>query len=710
MGKKIKKNNQSINKKSLNKQILNTFAYNPKRSLNYKQVSKLLEIHDKQERKLIGTLLEEMKEENSLIEVHPGKYKIKSRAGHVVGKVKITRKGFATILTTDIDEEVLVTWKNLSTALHGDLVKVKLYAKRKGFSYEGEVVEILERRKDSFVGIIEKGDNFAFLIPDGKFIPFDIFISPKNLKGADNGDKAIVEIVKWPSRNRSPEGKVIEVLGEPGDNDVEMNAIMAEYDLPYKFPDKIAEAADDIPDKITAAEIKNREDFRKVPTFTIDPDDAKDFDDALSLKKTKDGLWEVGVHIADVTHYVKENTIVNDEAETRATSVYLVDRVVPMLPERLSNELCSLRPNEDKLCYAIILIMDDNAEVKDYHITRTIINSDQRFTYDDAQAIIEGGKGPLSEEIMKLHNMAEKLRAKRYKNGAFNFERDEIKFQLDENKKPIGVYFKTMREANWLVEEFMLLANRKVAEFIGKEQKKQLTFVYRVHDEPHPDKIISFSSFIKKFGYSISGKSSKNLSASMNKLLKNIRNKPEQHVIENLAIRTMAKAEYSTQNIGHYGLAFEHYTHFTSPIRRFPDMMVHRLLTRYLDNKPSADKNKYESLCEHSSEMEQKAVSAERSSVKFKQAEYLNERIGNTYAGIISGVKEWGIFVEIKENGCEGLVPVRSLKDDFYIYDDENYRLVGKYEGKTFVLGDDVKVKIVKVDVQKKQVDMALAE
>lgn len=711
MGNKKKKKGYGLNKEAVKKQIIDVFNYNPKRSLNYKQVSKLLEIYDKPTRKIIMVILEEMAKEKSLVEIHPGKYRLKMQTGHITGKVKITRKGFATIITTDVEKEVIVTWKNLKTALQGDRVKVRLFAKRKDFSYEGEVTEILERRKEHFVGIVETGNNFAFLIPDGKFIPFDIFIPPNRLNGANDGDKAIVKITRWPTRGRSPEGKVTEVLGAPGGNEVEIHAIMAEYDLSAKFPERTEKEANAIVDKIPEAEIKKREDFRKIPTFTIDPEDAKDFDDALSLRKTKDGLWEVGVHIADVTHYVKENTDLDKEAEDRATSVYLVDRVVPMLPERLSNVLCSLRPGEDKLCYAIIMKMNDKAEVKDYHITRTIINSDQRFTYDDAQAIIESGKGKLSKEILQLHKFAEILRDKRYKHGAFNFERDEIKFRLDEDKKPTGVYFKTMKEANWLIEEFMLLANRKVAEFIGKEQNKSLVFVYRIHDEPQPDKISSFRNFIKNFGYDIStGSGQEKLSASMNHLLKDVKGKPEQHVIENLAIRSMAKAEYSTQNIGHYGLSFDYYTHFTSPIRRYPDMMVHRLLTRYLDNKPSADFQEYEALCEHSSEMEQKAVSAERASVKYKQAEFLKERVGNIYEAIISGVKEWGLFAEIKENGCEGLIPVRKLDDDFYFYDEDNHQLTGKYKGRNFMLGDDVKVKIEKVNVQKKQVDMTLVE
>lgn len=699
---------QNIDKQQLKQKIMAIFSQQKGRLLNYKQVSSLLLSYDKQERKLIASLLNELMQEKKLEEVHRGRYRMKPKTGQITGQVKMSRRGFASIISSDVDEEVLVSWKNLKNALHGDIVKVNLYGKRNSEFYEGEVVEIIERRKMKFVGVIEAGQGFAFLIPDGKFIPFDIFIPPHQLNGAKNGEKAIVSITRWPDHSKSPEGKVLEVLGKPGDNDVEMHAIMVEYDLPYQFPESVLKDAEQIPAEISEEEIASRRDFRNITTFTIDPDDAKDFDDALSYRKLDNGLFEIGVHIADVTHYVNEKSVLNDEAEKRATSVYLVDRVVPMLPERLSNFICSLRPNEDKLCYSVVFQMTENAEVKDYWIGRTIINSDRRFTYDDAQHLIEKQEGELAKEIGDLHELATKLRDNRFVRGAFNFERDEIKFKLDEDGKPTGVYTKTMKEANWLIEEFMLLANRKVAEFIGKAQKKHLTFVYRIHDEPNIDRIHGFQSFIKRFGYKIDAGNTQKLSSSMNAILKKVQGKPEQHVVEDLAIRSMAKAEYSTTNIGHYGLAFDYYTHFTSPIRRFPDMMVHRLLTRYLDGGDSARMDKYELLCKHSSDMEQLATKAERSSIKYKQAEFLQDKLGTEFDGVISGVQKFGLFVEIKENACEGLVPMRSLTDDFYVFDEDNYQLYGKHSGKRYRLGDDLRVRIINVDLQRKIVDMEI--
>ncbi len=699
---------QNIDKQQLKQKIMAIFSQQKGRLLNYKQVSSQLLSYDKQERKLIASLLNELMQEKKLEEVHRGRYRMKPRTGQITGQVKMSRRGFASIISSDVDEEVLVNWKNLKNALHGDIVKVNLYGKRNSEFYEGEVVEIIERRKMKFVGVIEAAQGYAFLIPDGKFIPFDIFIPPQQLNGAKNGEKAIVSITRWPDHSKSPEGKVLEVLGKPGDNDVEMHAIMVEYDLPYQFPESVMKDAEQIPAEISEKEIASRRDFRNVTTFTIDPDDAKDFDDALSYRKLDNGLFEIGVHIADVTHYVNEKSVLNDEAEKRATSVYLVDRVVPMLPERLSNFICSLRPNEDKLCYSVVFQMTENAEVKDYWIGRTIINSDRRFTYDDAQKLIESHEGELSKEIGDLHELATKLRDNRFVRGAFNFERDEIKFKLDEDGKPTGVYTKTMKEANWLIEEFMLLANRKVSEFIGKAQKKYLTFVYRIHDEPNIDRIHGFQSFIKRFGYKIDAGNTQKLSSSMNTILKKVQGKPEQHVVEDLAIRSMAKAEYSTTNIGHYGLAFDFYTHFTSPIRRFPDMMVHRLLTRYLNGGDSARMDKYELLCKHSSDMEQLATKAERSSIKYKQAEFLQDKLGTEFDGVISGVQKFGLFVEIKENACEGLVPMRSLTDDFYVFDEDNYQLYGKHSGKRYRLGDDLRIRIINVDLQRKIVDMEI--
>jgi ribonuclease R len=698
----------NVNKQSLKNQIIQFFSKQGGRLLNYKQVAAHLEFYDNNERKIIASLLAELKQEKQLEEVHKGRYRLMQKTGLITGQVKMSRRGFAQILSDDVDNEVLVNWKHLKNALHGDIVRVKLYARHKSNFYEGEVMEIVERRKQKFVGLIEAGKGYAFLVPDGKFIPFDIFIPPAQLNGAKNGDKAVVTITRWPEHSKSPEGKVLDVLGLPGDNNVEMNAIMVEYDLPYLFPDEVEKEADNIPVEIPSEEIQRRRDFREILTFTIDPADAKDFDDAISIQKLSKDLWEIGVHIADVSYYVQENSILNQEAENRATSVYLVDRVVPMLPEKLSNFVCSLRPNEDKLCYSIVFKMDNDAQVLDYWIGRTIINSNHRFSYDDAQDLIETQKGEFSADMCQLHHLATKLRDARFLRGAFNFERDEIKFHMDENGKPTGVYVKSMKEANWLIEEFMLLANRKVAEFIGKEQKKHLTFVYRIHDEPNNDKVAGFQKFIQRFGYKIETGNTKRLSGSMNQLLKNVKGKPEQHVLEELAIRTMAKAEYSTTNIGHYGLAFDYYTHFTSPIRRFPDVMVHRLLTSYLNGEKSAKVDKYEMLCKHSSDMELLATKAERASIKYKQAEFLQDQIGVEFDGVISGVQKFGLFVEIKENACEGLIPMRSLQDDFYVFDEDNFQIIGKHSGRKFMLGDDIRVKIVNVDLQRKEVDMEL--
>jgi ribonuclease R len=570
---------------------------------------------------------------------------------------------------------------------------------------EGEILEILERAKSVFVGTIQISRNFAFLIPTGK-VGFDIFIPIDKLKGAKNGQKAVAEITEWPVNARSPIGEIKDVLGDAGNNDTEMHAILAEFELPYKFPENVDRMAEKIPLEIPEEEIKKRRDVRGITTFTIDPADAKDFDDALSLQKLKNGNWEVGVHIADVTHYVTSNSIIEDEAQSRATSVYLVDRVVPMLPERLSNGVCSLRPNEDKLCFSAIFELTDDAELVKEWFGKTVIYSNRRFTYEEAQQIIETCEGDFSSEMLNLNQLANKLREKRFKNGSIAFERVEIKFEIDEKGKPISVYFKEAKDSNKLIEEFMLLANKRVAEFVGKtgENKTPKTFVYRIHDKPDPDKLSNFNTFIQRFGYGIQLTTSRAISSSLNNLLNNIKGKKEQNLVETLAIRTMAKAAYSTRNIGHYGLSFEYYSHFTSPIRRYPDMMVHRLLEKYLAGGRSANEQKYEDLSKHSSDMETRAANAERASTKYKQVEFMQDHIGKIYPGVISGVTDFGVFVEL-ENKIEGMIPIRELDDDFYIFDEKNYMLAGRHSHKTYQLGDEITVKIWRTNLEKKQLD-----
>lgn len=699
---------ETFNKPKLKNALLNVFYDNPERTYNYKQIAELLKIKDQEIIKLVFVVLEELVENDSLQSVQRGKYKLKSRSGTVCGIVEIQPQGFAYIVSEELEKPVLVSGRNLNHAMDGDKVKVALYAIRKKQQPEGEVVEIVERAKSTFVGTISKSRNFAFFIPSGKSA-FDLFIPNEKLNGAKDGQKAIARITEWPARAKNPFGEIIEVLGDVGDNNAEMHAILAEFDLPLRFPDNVLKAAEKIPDAISEEEIAKRRDMRGVPTITIDPHDAKDFDDALSVQKLDNGLWEIGVHIADVSHYVKPGTILDEEAYDRATSVYLVDRVVPMLPEKLSNGVCSLRPNEDKLCFSAIFQLTDDAEIQKQWFGRTVINSDKRFAYEEAQAIIETGEGELKDEVLTLQRLAVKLREARFKRGSLGFERIEVKFNLDENGKPLSVYFKEAKESNQLVEEFMLLANKRVAEFIGKtdDKKTARTFVYRIHDKPDPDKLMNFNHFIHKFGYGLLLGTPGQVSKSMNQLMVNVKGKNEQNVIENLAIRTMAKAVYSTRNIGHYGLSFEYYTHFTSPIRRYPDVMVHRLLERYLDGGKTVNAQKWEDMCKHSSNMENKAANAERSSIKYKQVEFMQDKIGQEFSGVISGVTDWGIYVEL-ENKCEGMVSVNTLDDDFYIFDEKNYCLVGRHSHRKFQLGDEVKVEIIRANLEKKQLDFRL--
>ncbi len=697
----------SYNRKSLISKIFHIFNEEPGRSLNYRQVASLLLIKDNETKRLINTCLVEMAQNGDLTEIHRGKFKLKTQGAYITGRVDLTTRGSAYIISDEIERDVFVAAKNLNHAMHHDLVKVYVYALKKRNHVEGEVVEILKRHREVFVGIVETSAHFAFLVPERNQLPFDIFIPLDKLNKATKGQKAIAKILEWPEKQKNPIGEIIEVLGNPGENDVEMHAILAEFGLPYHFPDRVLLAADKIPDAISEEEISKRRDFRQVTTFTIDPFDAKDFDDALSFQKLANGNFEVGVHIADVTHYVRPNSALEKEAFQRATSIYLVDRVVPMLPERLSNVICSLRPNEDKLVFSAVFELDGKANVVHEWFGKAIINSDRRFTYEEAQEVIETGKGDLNEEIMSIHELAVKLRKKRFQNGSIAFERDEVKFELDDKSKPVGVYLKENKESNQLIEEFMLLANKKVAEHIGKPDGKKTvkTFVYRIHDEPNKEKLGAFAYFIKRFGYQVQTKSRKKIADSMNQLLVDVKGKNEQTVVETLAIRTMAKAEYSTKNIGHYGLTFDYYSHFTSPIRRYPDMMAHRMLEHYLNGGKSYDQEKYEEMCKHSSDMEQLAVNAERASVKYKQVEFMQDNVGKEFPGVISGVTQWGIYVELIDSKCEGMVSVRSLTDDFYEYDDAEFALIGERTKKRYTMGDEVNIRVISANLARKQLD-----
>lgn len=706
--KKKAKKLATYDKKNLKKVMLSLMYEEPAKIFNYKQLSSTLGIKDHDSRKLVMVALEELSE-NGYIESHGhGKYRLKVRGGYVVGTLEIQSKGYAYVKSDEVDTPVYIASRNMMHALTGDKVRVNLFARRKGHDLEGEIIEVIERAKKQFVGVVERTKSYAFLIPSGKST-FDIFIPAEALNGAENGQKAIAEITEWPANAKNPVGKILEVLGDRGHNDTEMHAILAEYDLPWKFPSKVEKAAERIPEGISQEEIKKRRDFRDVTTLTIDPADAKDFDDALSIRKLEHGNWEVGVHIADVTHYVRPGTLLEEEAYSRATSVYLVDRVVPMLPEKLSNGVCSLRPNEDKLCFSAVFEMNDQGDVLKEWIGKTVINSDRRFSYEEAQEIIETGQGDLSQEVLQLNSLAEKLREKRFADGSIAFDRVELKFEIDEKGKPLSVYFKESKEANKLIEEFMLLANKRVAEFVNKGRASSKTFVYRIHDRPDPEKLENFNNFIHKFGLGIQMVTPRAIASSMNNLLENVKGRKEQNIVEMLAIRAMAKAAYSTRNIGHYGLAFDYYTHFTSPIRRYPDMMVHRLLEKYLDGGRSADNVKYEEMCRHSSDMETRAANAERSSVKYKQVEFMQDHIGEVFAGVISGVTDFGLFVEL-QNKIEGMIPISEIGDDFYIFNEDNYSIRGRHTNRTFQLGDEIKIKIWRTNLERKQLDFLLAD
>lgn len=684
-----------------------------KEALNYKQVSAKLNITDSDAKETILDILKQQAKKGIFAEPERGKFRLKDLKTFIIGKVDMTADGAAFIVPDDeFEKDVFVSSRKLHNALHGDKVKVYIYAKKSGRKNEGEVVEIIQRAKTDFIGVIKISDRFAFVNVDDKKMLHDIFVPLSDLNGAKNGQKVQVSITDWPEGAKNPIGKISTILGEQGENNTEMNAILAQYGFPLSFPPEVEKEANAIPEQVSAAEIEGRRDFRDTVTFTIDPADAKDFDDAISFKKLDNGNYEIGVHIADVSHYVRPNSALDKEAYGRATSVYLVDRVIPMLPERLSNGVCSLRPNEDKLCFAAVFELDEKANIITQWFGRTVIHSNRRFSYEEAQEVIETKEGDHAEEILKLNELAYILREKKFKEGAISFESTEVKFKLDEHGKPIGVYVKERKDAHKLIEDYMLLANRKVAEFIAKKGKgkQKYTFIYRSHDSPNLETLNTFALFAARFGYKINTKSDKEIAKSLNYLMEDVEGKKEQNVLTQLAIRSMAKAVYTTKKTSHYGLAFDHYTHFTSPIRRYPDVMVHRLLAAYLNGEKSANEEEYEIAASHSSAMEKRAADAERASIKYKQAEYLEDNIGNTYTGIISGVTEWGMYIELMANKCEGMIRLRDLTDDFYVLDEKNYCIVGQRKKKTYQLGDEVQVKVKKVDLSKRQIDFSLIQ
>ncbi|WP_207532991.1 ribonuclease R [Desertivirga arenae] len=693
--------------------ISDIFEKNGNKALNYKQVAAKLSLQDAESRDIIKEVLKDETKNGLFKEVEMGKFQLKELKTFLTGVVSMTSDGSAFIIPEDeFEKDIYIAPRKVKTALNGDRVKIYVFAKNKGKRKEGEVVEILERAKMEFTGLVKVSENFAFFIPDDKKMLRDIFIPLEQLNGAKHGEKAIAKITDWPEEAKNPIGTITRVLGVQGENNTEMNAILAEYGFPLQFPDEVEDEANQIPDEITEEEIAKRKDFRQVLTFTIDPVDAKDFDDAISFQYLDNGNYEVGVHIADVSHYVLPDSPLDKEAFDRGTSVYLVDRVIPMLPERLSNGVCSLRPKEDKLCFSAVFELDKEANIITEWFGRTIIHSDRRFSYEEAQEVIEGNSKEYAEEILILNDLAYKMRDRKFKHGAISFETSEVKFKLDENGKPLGVYVKERKDAHKLIEDFMLLANRKVAEFIAKKGKgkNKLTYVYRTHDAPNEQTLLSFAAFASKFGYKINTKSDKEIARSLNHLMEDVEGKKEQNVLTSLAIRSMAKAIYTTKKTSHYGLAFDFYTHFTSPIRRYPDVMAHRLLQHYLDGGQNVNAEHYEKLCLHASQMEKKAADAERASVKYKQAEYLEENIGREYDGIISGVTEWGMYVEIIENKCEGMIRLRDISDDFYVLDEKNYCIIGQRKKKKYQLGDEVKIMVRKVDLAKRQIDFTLIQ
>ena len=668
--------------------MMKVFRLNPKKTFNYRQISKEIGIKDDGVKQLVIAILHELHEQERLVLIDRGKYRYKKTTIAIEGIVDVTTKGHAYVSVEGMEQDIFVRNKYLQNAVSGDRVSLAMFSTFKKRKPEGEIVEIIERNKTQFVGVVEFSEKAVFVLMNSPRIHFDVFLPNHERKKVKDGQQIVVQIVDWGNKKINPTGKVVKVLGYPGEHAVEIHSILAEYELPHQFDKVVEHAAKSISTEITKEEIANRKDFRNVCTFTIDPYDAKDFDDALSVQKLKNGNWEIGVHIADVSHYIQKDDIIDVEAQERATSVYLVDRVVPMLPEVLSNNLCSLRPNEEKLCFSAVFELNEKSEIKKEWFGRTVILSDYRFTYEDAQKVIEDEKGKLAAELVLLNSLAEQMRLKRMQAGAISFEKLETKFRLDKRGNPLEIYFKESKAAHKLIEEFMLLANLKVAEFIGKQN---LPFVFRVHDEPDPDKLQTFSEFLKKLGYGLQTSNRKKIATSMNQVLADVYGKEEANMIETLAIRTMAKASYTTENIGHYGLAFTHYSHFTSPIRRYPDIIVHRLLQHYLNKGKAADKETIEKLCKHASQQEIKATKAERDSIKYMQAKYMSEKVGMTFEGIISGVTDFGMFVEVTNTGCEGLIKMCDIPGDYFFFDEENYCLKGTNTAHIYQLGNSLR-------------------
>lgn len=714
MNKKSKgKERKRLTKSEMIKRIEKFFNERPSNIYNYKQVSRGIDAKTEPEKCEVARILQQMCSDKFLCEPDPGRYRRNPKKDLREGTFQRKGHGGHFIIPEGGGEPIAVKEEDSLHALTGDKVEYVLLTKRRRHDLEGRVSGIKERAEHTFVGVLEVKKHYAFLVTNNRVLDCDIYIPLDKLHGALDGDKVVARITSWEPWENNPVGEVVDKLGTPGENNTEMHAILAEFGLPYRYPQKVEEAADKISDELPADEIARREDFRGVTTFTIDPKDAKDFDDALSIRRLDNGNTEVGVHIADVSYYVKPDSIIDKEAYQRATSVYLVDRTIPMLPERLCNELCSLRPDEEKFCFSAIFEMNDDADIVSSRIKRCVIRSDRRFAYEEVQEILEKGEGEYVTELSKLNDLAHKLRKRRFSRGSIDFDRCEVRFDIDENGKPVSVYFKESKDANKLIEEFMLLANRTVAEAIGKvpKGKTKKSFVYRVHDLPDTEKMNDVSKFVRRLGYTLKTDGTRNqLTESINSMLHKAKEKPEENLISTITIRAMAKAVYTTKNIGHYGLAFAYYTHFTSPIRRYPDVMVHRLLERYLAGGRSVNQKKLEEICQHSSDMEMTAANAERASIKYKQAEFLGDRLGMEYDGTISGINKFGIYVEIDENKCEGMIPFRDFDDDFYEFDEKNYCARGRSTHKIYRLGDPMRIRIARVNMEKRQVDFALIE